>query len=234
MDKWISVEDRLPDGFANCLVSDGEKVEEAIWTKRTKNDTWKFVFTSIKNITHWQPLPSAPGEINSGKIDDGDLKIAWELANTTDKPFFVDTVRKLIRQYDKEEISLSKFVEVLNITAYKWKSGKVDEKDSGIESHLKSAYKRNSDFGQIINKQIKEIDYWKKRCEAAEILVNSMSNHFKNDKYSYKYYSDWEQLKSLPKQQTAKVKVYQRDDCPFVYCDSPDGECERQNKCHHK
>ena len=30
------------------------------------------------------------------------------------KPFYVDTVRKLIQQYDKEEISLSKLVEVLN------------------------------------------------------------------------------------------------------------------------
>jgi hypothetical protein len=140
-------------------------------------------------------LPSAPGEINSGKVDDGDLKIAWELANTTDKPFFVDTVRKLIRQYDKEEISLSKFVEVLNITAYKWKSGKVDEKDSGIESHLKSAYKRNSDFGQIINKQIKEIDYWKKRCEAAERVIDETEKVMPYDISSYDFYAQWQALK---------------------------------------
>ncbi len=38
--------------------------------------------------------------------------------------------------------------------------------------------------------------YWKQRCEAAEILVNSMSKYFENDKYSYKYYNDWKKLKS--------------------------------------
>lgn len=49
-----------------------------------------------------------------------DFQIAWELSQTKDKPFFIDTFRKLLRLYDKEEISLSKFVEELNIAAYKW------------------------------------------------------------------------------------------------------------------
>jgi hypothetical protein len=28
-------------------------------------------------------------------------------------------------------------------------------------------------------------------------------------------------------------KVYSREDCPFVYCDSTTGDCKANNKCHH-
>lgn len=48
------------------------------------------------------------------------LKIALELSLSRDKPHFIDTFRKLLNRYDREEISLSKIVEELNITAYKW------------------------------------------------------------------------------------------------------------------
>lgn len=51
-----------------------------------------------------------------------DFQIAWELSQTTEKPFFIDTFRKLLGQYDNEDISLSKFVEELNVAAYKWKN----------------------------------------------------------------------------------------------------------------
>lgn len=45
----------------------------------------------------------------------------YKQLQSRDKPFFVDTFRKLLNQYDKEEISLSKFVEVLNIEAINWR-----------------------------------------------------------------------------------------------------------------
>lgn len=30
------------------------------------------------------------------------------------------------------------------------------------------------------------------------------------------------------------MKVYSRPECPFQYCDSPNKECEKMNKCHHR
>jgi len=50
-----------------------------------------------------------------------DFQIAWELSQTKDKPFFVDTIKKLLNAYDGEEISFSKFVEELNVSAWKLK-----------------------------------------------------------------------------------------------------------------
>ncbi len=50
-----------------------------------------------------------------------DFQIAWELSQTKDKPFFVDAIKKLLNAYDGEEISFSKFVEELNVAAYKWR-----------------------------------------------------------------------------------------------------------------
>lgn len=38
--------------------------------------------------------------------------------------------------------------------------------------------------------------YWRERCEAAEALVNSLEYYIKNDKYMYKGYKHWQQLKS--------------------------------------
>ena len=55
-----------------------------------------------------------------------DFQIAWELSQTKDKPFFVDTIKKLLNAYDGEEISFSKFVEELNIAAYKWQQSHRD------------------------------------------------------------------------------------------------------------
>jgi hypothetical protein len=39
---------------------------------------------------------------------------------SADKPFFIDHIRKLIQLYDKEEISMSKLTEVLNLEALDW------------------------------------------------------------------------------------------------------------------
>lgn len=61
------------------------------------------------------PSPDTPGE--EGRAY---LEIAQQLAYSKDKPFFVDTVKKVLNLYDREEISFSKFVEILNVTAFKW------------------------------------------------------------------------------------------------------------------
>lgn len=68
--------------------------------------------------------PSAPDvqpSVNGGEEDEYH-KIAFSIAGTRNKPFFIDTFRKLLNQFDKEEISMSRFVEELNVTAVKWAS----------------------------------------------------------------------------------------------------------------
>jgi hypothetical protein len=44
------------------------------------------------------------------------------------KPFYIDTVRALIKLYDKQEISLSKLVEDLNVTVFRWQQSSAAEK----------------------------------------------------------------------------------------------------------
>ena len=51
-------------------------------------------------------------------------KAKYQFLVGRDKPFFIDTFRSLLNQYDKEEISLSKVVEELNVQAYKWHLGR--------------------------------------------------------------------------------------------------------------
>lgn len=65
-----------------------------------------------EEMKKWQS-PTPP----EGKTD---FQIAWELSMSKEKPFFVDTFRTLLNKYDKEEISLSKFVEELNVSSVKW------------------------------------------------------------------------------------------------------------------
>ena len=79
-------------------------------------------------------------KIPSGKTD---YEIALELSQTTNKPFFIDTIRKLIAEYDNENISLSKLVEELNTSAYKWqqlKNNPTPEPDQKGEDELLALY----------------------------------------------------------------------------------------------
>lgn len=98
---------------------------ESIWVKRyatlreTKNmsDSINILCQEVLQSNAWlapapQPLP--------GRVEETDSQIAWKLSLSRDKPFFIDTFRALLNQYDKEEISLSKLVEELNVAAYKW------------------------------------------------------------------------------------------------------------------
>jgi len=60
-DKWISVEDRLPEYRVNVLISNGENVGHA---RLTANKHFKIVASndpvSFHKVTHWQPLPAPP------------------------------------------------------------------------------------------------------------------------------------------------------------------------------
>lgn len=58
----------------------------------------------------------------SARYHQSDFQIAWELSKSRDKPFFIDTFRTLLNQFDREEISISKMVEELNVVAYKWRA----------------------------------------------------------------------------------------------------------------
>lgn len=67
--EWISVEDRLPEregnGFVRCLVvrTTGTKVVvfEAVFNNVIR-DFLQLNFENLDNITHWQPLPTAPSK----------------------------------------------------------------------------------------------------------------------------------------------------------------------------
>lgn len=52
-----------------------------------------------------------------------DLRI--QIAFGTDKPFFISNFRVLLDLFDKQEISMSKVVEELNVIAYKWADSRV-------------------------------------------------------------------------------------------------------------
>jgi hypothetical protein len=178
MDKWISVEDRLPDGFANCLVSDGEKVEEAIWTKRTKNDTWKFVFTSIKNITHWRPLPSAPGlkdewdhvgSSGTGKVDD-DGSYWYTDTEFPGMKIRLNGIREFIIDSDFKlsKIQLEKLLKGIGY----WCLHQINNQQSGKVDEV-------------------ENDYWKKRFdELFKITEYVGRNANKINEYTWKAYKE--------------------------------------------
>lgn len=58
--KWIKVEDKIPEKNVEVLVTNGERVKAAEWCKRTDRDGYHFMWTTMKNITHWMPLPEPP------------------------------------------------------------------------------------------------------------------------------------------------------------------------------
>jgi hypothetical protein len=76
--RWISVEERLPDGNAKCLVSihyrDGYDTIDVLWFRKAyksldlpkKGDYWLRYDSEYGDIdmtalvTHWMPLPEGP------------------------------------------------------------------------------------------------------------------------------------------------------------------------------
>lgn len=55
--------------------------------------------------------------------------------------FYVDEIKKLINQYDKEEITLSRFVEILNEKATGKKAVKLHKPESRYEQQQRLAIK---------------------------------------------------------------------------------------------
>lgn len=87
---------------------------------------------------------------DAGKMvkENNDTKLASKIASTRDKPFFVDIVRGLINSYLKEDISTSKLVEELNITAFKW----CEKRESLSKNEDKSLYETQICLQTLINR----------------------------------------------------------------------------------
>ncbi|EQA1965812.1 DUF551 domain-containing protein [Escherichia coli] len=64
-DGWISCSDRMPKGYADVLVTDGEHVEVKWWDESGYWNSWTELNSDIfaDKITHWMPLPEPPQEV---------------------------------------------------------------------------------------------------------------------------------------------------------------------------
>lgn len=88
-------------------------------------------------------------------ISEDERELAMRIAGTRDKPFFVDTVRSLVNSYLKEEISTSKLVEELNITAFKWKEQYTNSKLEEIHKEITRLQEKYDENGYEANPLIK-------------------------------------------------------------------------------
>ncbi|EPT8031817.1 TPA: DUF551 domain-containing protein [Shigella flexneri] len=64
-DSWISCSERMPKGYADVLVTDGEHVEVKWWDESGYWNSWTELNSDIlaHEITHWMPLPEPPQEM---------------------------------------------------------------------------------------------------------------------------------------------------------------------------
>ncbi|EEW8913876.1 DUF551 domain-containing protein [Escherichia coli] len=64
-DGWISCSERMPKGYADVLVTDGEHVEVKWWDESGYWNSWTELNSDIfaDEITHWMPLPEPPQEV---------------------------------------------------------------------------------------------------------------------------------------------------------------------------
>jgi hypothetical protein len=64
-DAWISCSERMPKGYADVLVTDGEHVEVKWWDESGYWNSWTELNSDIfaDEITHWMPLPEPPQEV---------------------------------------------------------------------------------------------------------------------------------------------------------------------------
>ncbi|EIU0553041.1 ead/Ea22-like family protein [Escherichia coli] len=63
-DGWISCSERMPKGYADVLVTDGEHVEVKWWDESGYWNSWTELNSDIlaHEMTHWMPLPEPPQE----------------------------------------------------------------------------------------------------------------------------------------------------------------------------
>lgn len=64
-DSWISCSERMPKGYADVLVTDGEHVEVKWWDESGYWNSWTELNSDIlaHEMTHWMPLPEPPQEM---------------------------------------------------------------------------------------------------------------------------------------------------------------------------
>ncbi|WP_409450319.1 DUF551 domain-containing protein [Escherichia coli] len=67
-DGWINCSERMPKGYADVLVTDGEHVEVKWWDESGYWNSWTELNSDIfaDEITHWMRLPEPPQEVNRG------------------------------------------------------------------------------------------------------------------------------------------------------------------------
>lgn len=59
MSEWISVKDRLPEAYKNCLFSNGRYID--IGQRTGSGQLWCVAAHMMKSLpTHWMPLPKLP------------------------------------------------------------------------------------------------------------------------------------------------------------------------------
>lgn len=56
--QWISVNDKLPDGFKPVIVC-ALRIEQGYWDV---NGWWMIYVARVKRVTHWMPFPEPPKE----------------------------------------------------------------------------------------------------------------------------------------------------------------------------
>lgn len=67
MNKWINVEDRMPEKNQDVLVYRGSHIGDMMFYTYIGNNEWEDEYgywsrTDDEGITHWMPLPKPPTE----------------------------------------------------------------------------------------------------------------------------------------------------------------------------
>ena len=58
--KWISVKDELPEEYTNIITVLGGTVRTNIYRNSKGWASEDFCTSSMRDVTHWMPLPSPP------------------------------------------------------------------------------------------------------------------------------------------------------------------------------
>ena len=108
------------DGF-----TDRGKWEEAT-KEEYENNSDKEFYRIVLDLPTQEPKEETVTPTTMSK-DAEEIKYIWEKSKEPTIPIYIDAFRDLLNQYDKEEISMSRFVEALNVMAWKYSDSKVQE-----------------------------------------------------------------------------------------------------------